>query len=143
MGNKKNVQTINKSPGQTLDLFYMTPSTVKAKDIALLLKDRDQLRTELWEEMNILELEFIKGSTIDFEPLDMNFRDPSDAAFIKNRRIQTIFAVTLEKNDLPLVKELFGEIIDHYSGFLCADSEDFHPIHVGSAENLADRSKKV
>lgn len=134
MSDKKQKHEINKPSRQYLDLFYMTPSEVEAKDIADILREHKDLVVELWPEMNVLELELPNRNTVDFEPLSVDFKDPSDHAFVKNRRIRTIFRINLAEEDLGKVKNLFEQIIEHFSGFLCTDSADFQPILLGSAD---------
>lgn len=134
MSDKKQKQDNNKPSREFLDLFYMTPSVVEAKDIADLLKENTDIAIELWPEMNVLEIELINKNTVDFEPLSVNFKDPSDLAFVKNRKIRTIFGINLAEEDLGKVRRLFEQIIDRFSGFLCTDSSDFQPILMGSAE---------
>ena len=119
---------------QYLDLFYMTPTEVGAKDIADMLQPKKDLVIELWPEMNVLELELPNRNTVDFEPLAVDFKDASDLAFVKNRKIRTIFGINLAEEDLGKVKSLFELIIEHFSGFLCTDSMDFQPILMGSAD---------
>jgi hypothetical protein len=133
MANKK-PNSIQKDIKKYIDLLYMTPSNVTAKDIAALLQDTSGLKIELWEEMNVLELELSNQNSIDFEPLEVSFKDPSDASFVKNRDIKTIFAINLCEDDLNIVTAYFEQIIDKFSGFLCADSEDFTPVYVGSSK---------
>jgi hypothetical protein len=118
-----------------IDLLYMTPSEVNAKDIATLLQDANGVTIELWEAMNVVELELSNQNSIDFEPLDVtNFKDPSDASFVKNRNIKTIFAVNVCEDDLVAATSYFELIIDKFSGFLCTDSDDFNPVYVGSSQ---------
>lgn len=119
-----------------LDLLYMTPSEVTAKEIAALLQETAGITTELWEAMNVLEIELSNKNTVDFEPLEVSFKDPSDASFVKNRNIKTIFAINLCESDLNTVISYFEKIVDHFSGFLCADSTDFNPVYVGSSKKL-------
>lgn len=119
-----------------LDLLYMTPNLITAKDIAKQLEQMENLKVELWGEMNILELELSNGNTVDIEPVDNNFKDSSDAAFVKNRGIQTIFAITLDNDDLTEVVGCFENIIGNLSGFLCTDSEDFTPFYTGTHDKL-------
>lgn len=128
----KNKHSEQKAVPHYLDLFYMTPSKVSAKDIAMFFKDAEGITVELWEEMNVLELELSNQNTVDFEPLDINFSHPSDLAFIKNRNIQTVFAVSLTEGDLTMAKPYFERLVAEYSGFLCSDTEDFNPVYVGS-----------
>jgi hypothetical protein len=61
--------------------------------------------------------------------MDTNFKDSSDAAFVKNREIKTIFAVTIDDGALKETKAIMKLIIQDLGGFLCADSVDFNPIY--------------
>ncbi len=117
-----------------LDLLYMTPQAINAKDIALVLEKINGITTQLWEEMNILELELANEYSVDFEPIATAFQDPFDASFINKHNIKTIFALSLCEKDLNTVVGYFNEIISQYSGFLCADSEDFTPVYAGILE---------
>lgn len=136
MSDKKKKFNDSNQATNYLDLLYMTPSVVNAKDIADFIKETNEITVDLWEEMNVLEIELRNHNTIDFEPVDMNFKDPSDAAFVKNRGIKTVFAISLEEDDLATVKAYFEKIINNFSGFLCSDSADFNPVYAGSAARL-------
>jgi hypothetical protein len=116
-----------------LNLFYMTPNEVCAKDIAEFFQADKGLVIELWESMNVLELELSNQNSIDFEPVDASFRDPSDASFIKNRRIKTIFGIMLCDTDLSLAIPYFEQLVDKFGGFVCTDSDNFNPFYAGSA----------
>ena len=135
MSDKKKMKDSSKSSKRFLDLFYMTPSIVEAKEIADLLKGNTDLVVELWPEMNVLELELPNKNTVDFELLSVDFKDPSNLAFVKNRKIRTIFGINLVEEDLGKVKGLFEQVIEQFSGFLCTDSPDFQPVLIGSADN--------
>jgi hypothetical protein len=136
MSDKKQKPNSSKPVKHYLDLLYMTPKEVTAKELAGLLKGTEKATIELWDEMNVLELELPNQNTVDFEPVEINFKDPSDSAFVKNRNIRTIFAVNLAEEDLEFVKTLFEQIISSFAGFLCTDSADFHPVLVGSATKI-------
>lgn len=131
MADKKK-KTVTKTFVHYLELLYMTPQTITAKDIAAALKGMKEIKLQLWEEMNVLELELPSQNSVDLEPLELAMPNPSDAAFIEQYNIKTMFAVTLTETDLPVVKACFKEIIDVLSGFLCADTTDFNPIYVGT-----------
>lgn len=133
MANKK-INSAQKDIKKYIDLLYMTPSEVTAKEIATLLQDANGLTVELWEAMNVLELELPNKNSIDFEPLAVTFKDPSDASFVKNRNIQTIFAINLCEDDLTMATTVFEKIVDRFSGFVCEDSEDFSPVYAGSSK---------
>jgi hypothetical protein len=117
-----------------IDLLYMTPSEVSARDIAEVFGDGGEVTVQLWEEMNVLELELSNQNSIDFEPLGTSFKDPSDAAFVKNRGIKTIFAVNLCESDLKNAAPYFERLVGRFSGFMCADSEDFTPVYAGTSK---------
>lgn len=132
MANKNS--SYQKSEKKYTDLFYMTPSDVNAKDIADLFQDTKELSVQLWEEMNVLELELANQNSIDFEPMEPAFKDPSDSAFIKNRNIRTIFAINLCEADLNIMIPYFEQLVIRFSGFVCADSADFTPIYAGTTK---------
>ena len=114
-----------------LNLFYMTPSEVCAKDIAESFQADKGLVIELWEAMNVLEMVLSDQNFIYFEPVEASFRDPSDASFIKNRHIKTIFGITLFDTDLTSAILYFEQIVDRFGGFVCTDSDNFNPFHAG------------
>lgn len=129
----KSNKIIQQNINSYIDLYYMTSSVIRATDISLIIRDIPGFTVELWEEMNILELELPNQNTVDFEPLEPSFKDPSDAAFIKNRGVKSIFAINLCETDLNTIIPVFEKIITKHSGFLCADSPDFTPVYVGTA----------
>lgn len=133
MSNKKNNN--NQKESKTyIDLLYMTPEVKSAKDIATLFENDSTVSVQLWEEMNVLELELVNENSIDFEPLEVAFKDPSDAAFVKNRNIKTIFALSLNEAELNNTIPYFEKLIDNFSGFVCADTVDFTPVYAGSSK---------
>ncbi len=111
------------------DWFYMTQGDINAKMISDLLKSKGFTEIELWEEMNILQIELSGNRTVDFEPLAYAFKDSSDAAFVKNRSIKTIFTVTVEEGAFDSFKPYLKILLEEGGGFLCADSEDFKPVY--------------
>ncbi len=117
---------------QYMDLLFMTPNKITAKDIASLFGGTYGLTIELWAEMDVLELILPNQNSIDFEPVDISFKDPSDAAFVKNRGISTIYSINLCRDDIPEATPYFEQLVNKYSGFVCADTEDFSPVYAGS-----------
>lgn len=125
MGKQKQTKT-----NQTyLELFYMSPGTVNARMIADAVKEPEGMELELWEEMNILEIKLLSGNHMDLEPVNANFKDPTDREFLEKYKIQTIYAVTICEEDLDVVKSYFGRIVSELGGFLCTDSPDFEPFY--------------
>ncbi|MGF7144436.1 hypothetical protein HNQ56_002867 [Anaerotaenia torta] len=132
MANKKN--STKEPPKQFIDLFYMTPAKVSAADIGRLFHNTKGLTVELWTDMDVMELVLPNGNSVDLEAMEVDFQSPSDAAFVKNRGIQTIFAITLCEADLSLTIPYFEQLTAEFSGFVCADSEDFTPVYAGSSK---------
>lgn len=134
-GNKNNPQNKTKNPNNSkvniiTDWFYMTPSEINAKSIAQLIESECHTPVDLWEEMNILQIELSNKETVDFEPMSIDFKDPSDIAFINNRNIKTIFAVYIASGTLEdELKSILKVMFNQWNGFLCADSQDFKPIY--------------
>lgn len=112
------------------DWFYMTPSEINAKSIAQLIEAECDTPVELWEEMNILQIELSNKVTIDFEPMGLNFKDSSDMEFINSRNIHTIFTVYIASGVLEdEFKNILKVILNRWEGFLCADSQEFQPAY--------------
>jgi hypothetical protein len=40
----------------------------------------------------------------------------------------------MSEEDLPAVTEYFNQLVDKFSGFVCADSDDFTPVYAGSSK---------
>lgn len=131
MANNKKSAKDKKIVKQYMELLYMTPKEITAKDIAEVLKENEGAVVELWESMNVVEMEIPDGGTADFEPMKAEFKDPSDMAFVKNREIQTIFAVTVCEDDFEEISLYLKDVVEQLGGFICADSEDFKPFYVG------------
>lgn len=110
------------------ELFYMTPNTPTCGQIKDLLEGGSGV-VQYWEAMNILQIELPGGATVDFEPMQAEFKDPSDQSFLKNRKIATVFAVTVEEAGFEAAKGYFAKLIGEYEGFFCTDSENFQPIY--------------
>ena len=131
---KNNKKMIKKEIKNYIDLLYMTPSQINVKELATLLQENQGITVEVWEEMNVIEVELGNENSVDFELIDKDFKEPSDVSFVRNRNIQTIFAINMCEEDLDMVSEYFEAIVAKYNGFLCADSEDFYPVYAGSSK---------
>ena len=111
------------------DWFYMTPNEVTAKMISNLIKLHGDMQVDFWEEMNIFQLELSNNMAVEFEPIKIDFKDPSDEAFIKDGDIKTIFAFTMEEETYEEVKLFIRVLFAEWGGFICADSDDFKPLY--------------
>jgi hypothetical protein len=95
--NSKLNQRVTEKESEITYWFYMSPNNINAKMIADLIEQRDLAEVELWEEMDILQIVLKDNKCIDFEPLNKPFKDETDTAFVKENKVVTIFAVTLEE----------------------------------------------
>ena len=123
-----NTQVVKK-PAE-LELLYMSTSEITAKDVADFLKAESNIIVDLWEAMNIFEIELPNKATVDFEPVEMNFKNTSDTAFVKNREIKAIFSFYIEEEEFEQLKPYMEKLISKFGGFVCSDSEDFQPFYI-------------
>lgn len=114
-----------------MDLLYLTSAKIRAYDIANLFHENTECKVELWDEMNVLELELPNSNYVDFEPLDMDLSNSSDMTLLENRDIHTIFAIHLKEEDYVAALPYFEKIHDAFGGFICADAEDLKPVYIG------------
>ena len=112
------------------EMFLMLVKEVDAKNIIDALKEKGLAGLDVWESMNVFNIEVREGDGIDFEAIDIQdtFVDSSDLSFIKNREIHTIFSFSATENQIEALKPYMKEITDLFGGFACSDSEDFQPM---------------
>ena len=112
------------------EMFLMLVKEVDAKNIIDTLKEKGLAGLDVWESMNVFNIEVREGDGIDFEAIDIQdtFVDSSDLSFIKNREIHTIFSFSATENQIEALKPYMKEITDLFGGFACSDSEDFQPM---------------
>lgn len=137
---KTNKQKINKeSSGKNiktevrpveLELLYMSTSELDAKAVVEYFKAESNIVIDLWEAMNVFEIELPNKVTVDFEPVDINFKNTSDAAFVKNRNIKSIFSFYIEEQDFEVLKPYMESLVSKFGGFVCSDTEDFQPFYI-------------
>lgn len=115
-----------------IDLLYMIPAVINAREITTFLGETQHLNVDFWEAVDVLEVTLPNNNTLDFEPMDPDFKDPSDASFVRNRNIQTIYGIHMNEDDLTTMIPHFEAMVAHFTGFICADTEDFKPVYVGT-----------
>lgn len=123
----KNDQKSSKNTEQ-IEWFYMSPFEVNAKMIAEYAEEVNFGETEVWEELDILEIIRSDKSNIDFEIVRNNFKDENDMAFVKEREIKTIFTVTFSHCTIEDFKPFVQHLLKKWEGVFCADTYDFSPM---------------
>lgn len=134
--NKKNeskktvpmVKKAEKKEDQTLYLIYMSPNELNARTINDYFMETGKVEVDLWDKLNILQLELPNKNTVEFEPLEP-FTEDSDLEFLKIREVKTIFALTIEEEDFNEYQELLKGLLEKLGGFICTDTDDFMPIY--------------
>lgn len=127
----KNMEKKNKQKDdvkvEQLEWFYMSPFEINASMIAELSKEVKFGETELWAELNVLELILAEKSGADFAMLINSFEDECDMDFIVDRGIKSIFAVTFNNCTLEDFKPFVQHLLEKWKGIFCADTFDFNP----------------
>lgn len=126
MGKKNDKKNVKKS--KVMELFFMSRKTVDIGEIKSIIVDNGGM-VQLWEAMNVLQIECAEDRTVDFELFSTTFKEPSDIAFVEKHNINSIYLVTLEEIDFIEVITIFRELSERLEGFFCTDSEDFTPVY--------------
>lgn len=114
---------------ELVELFFMATEQVSVKQLSGLITDQS-ITVELWDELNIMELELSNQNQVDFEMITTGFSEPEDTIFLEKHNIKTIYAVTLEQSDLAIMKPYFAKLVENFGGLVCSDTQDFKPIIV-------------
>lgn len=123
---KQNKQKDNKKHEQ-YDWFYMCPAEINVEMIDELVKEMNFCETEVWKEMDILEMTISDKASVDFELVRYEFKDESDKAFLEARGIKTIYSVTFSNCDIDILKPFIDKLLMKWEGVFCADTFDFNP----------------
>lgn len=115
---------------EMLHLFYMAPVEVTVKQLSELMEADQDLSIEVWDALEIMEIERSNKNYIDFEPMDINFDHPDDKAFLEAHSIKTIYAITLNVEDKESMMKHFESMVEQFGGLVCTDSDDFQPMIV-------------
>lgn len=128
-GTKEKKQIVKK---QYIDMYYMLPKELGAKEIAsTLLADRPDYaeKLECWEEAGVLELLVGEDSSIDMEILELSDEEKQDE-FLQAHQIVTVYLVHTDNTQIEETKKIFKGLISKWGGILCSDTKDFMPILV-------------
>lgn len=126
----KKIKKLEKIEKKRRDLLYMTPSDLTAKEMYEQLNAMDYGEVDYWEALNVIEIECKDKDCIDMEQISTEFQHESDRAFIKNRKIKSIFVINVGEDKIEIAKDIFMHLISIYKGFLCSDTDDFQPFYI-------------
>lgn len=115
---------------QYLDLYYMIPETVGAKELAEALKEAAPEyaeHLECWDVAGVLEIMVGEDGSIDFEMLELS-EDELQDDFLQAHKINAVYLVHTDSDKIDELKKVVKHCMDKFGGLLCSDSKDFMPI---------------
>ncbi len=124
--NKKKEKKIEVKRVPNLELLFMAKKEVTVKDLETLLLDKLE-EIHVWPEIGIMELTLPSGKVADVETMTDYMEDEEDLAFMAEREIKSVYAITVEEDALEELKACVECWIGEFGGLLCSDSDDFTP----------------
>lgn len=112
------------------EMFLMLVEKVDAKGLYDALLEKGLEGLDVWSQMGVFSIELRENDCVDFEELIVkeSFVDNSDLAFIKNRKIESVFSFRATEDQMERLKPYFKEMVEIFGGFVCSDSDDFQPM---------------
>ncbi len=114
---------------KNLELLYMAQEAVSIKDLEKTLFDKLE-EIHVWPEIGIMELNMPSGIIADVETLTEYMEEEEDLKFMKEKQIQSVYALTVAEEGLNELMDYVKIWIKEYGGLLCSDSDDFTPIYI-------------
>lgn len=132
MKNKSKLRKIkeknNKAPACPKDWLYLNEQEITPRDIAEVFEGDGEMRSQLWEEAGVVEIEFPEAKSVDLEFAQLPVGDQElDDYFAKNQ-IKTVFFVTIAPEDYGTAKRAMEQIAEKLGGYFCGDTADFAPV---------------
>ena len=136
-GNKKKEYKASKDKSskviikkQYVDLYYMMPESIGAKELADALVRANSAyeeKIECWEEAGVLELLLEEESSIDMEMLELSEEELEDE-FLQKNQVKGVYLVHTDSQKMDDVKKVVTILMERFGGLLCSDTKDFMPI---------------
>ncbi len=114
---------------KNLELLYFAEQEVTVKDLERSLINKLE-EIHVWPELGIMELNFPNGIVADVETMTEYMEDEEDLRFMTDRKLKSVYAITIEENGLKELIEYVRCWIQEYGGLLCSDSDDFAPFYI-------------
>lgn len=105
--------------------LYLSERELGIREIADMF---DEKMRELWEDAEVLEIALAGGYSIDFEIGDISRADEETMLYFKQKKILSVFLVTIVPENFGETKEIMGRITETLGGFFCGDTPDFTPV---------------
>lgn len=129
MKNKSKLQKIQKGRAQTpkvpSEWLYLAEEALELRRIYELFTEELPWVAEYWEEAGVLEIAIPEAGSVDIEELIE--LDEYLEAYMEERDLKTVFAVTLMPEHYEKAKSVMEKIMDGVGGYFCGDTDDFKP----------------
>lgn len=134
MSNNKKKQNHHDESKTTLvqeEWFYMNTNQLTVGEIRDSF-NLSEVQTEIWEEAQVLELDFPEQVHMEFEKTEPKLNDQVGRTFIEKHQVKSMFYLMFEASDMNSIQNRMLQIIQQHGGFFCADTEDFNPMIQGN-----------
>ena len=112
-----------KKQQMTGDWLYFCPAEIGVRELHDVLST--EYETEIWEDAGVLEISIPEAGSVDVEELIE--LDEFLEAYMAERELKTVFAVTLKPDEYEKAKLVMEKIKDTIGGYFCGDTDDFQP----------------
>lgn len=132
MANKKVIKKKVKEEviDTSLDVFLILKEKVSVVELQdLINKNFKEIETEIWPDLNIMELQLISDNTMDWiEVSESDVFDDEDKKIINSYGAKSVFCITVEADDTEVLISVVKVIMEKYDGILGNDTDDFKPL---------------
>lgn len=129
---KNRLSMIKKPQPKMLELLYMGEKEVTVKELEQVLveglTEEEKEKIQVWPQIGIMELTLPSEKVVDVETMNGFMDNEEDLAFMKEKGIQTVYALTLEEAAVAEFEPMARKWMEAFGGFVCSDSDDFMPM---------------
>lgn len=109
------------------EYFYMLPVAVTVRELMEAVHTVPEEAKEIWTELDLMEI-VLSADSLIFENMMDTFNEAGDQAFLAEKGIKVVYAVSYNTKDKEQVKVVLEELHSVYGGFMASDTEDLEPI---------------
>ncbi|MBR3762606.1 MAG: hypothetical protein IKK59_07675 [Lachnospiraceae bacterium] len=109
------------------EYFYMLPVAVTVRELMEAVHTVPEEAKEIWTELDLMEI-VLSADSLIFENMMDTFNEAGDQAFLADKGIKVVYAVSYNTKDKEQVKVVLEELHSVYGGFMASDTEDLEPI---------------
>lgn len=129
---KNRLSMIKKPEVKKLELLYMGTKEITVKDLDDVLveglTEEEKEAVQTWPQIEVMEITLPSEKVVDVESMNGFMDNEEDLAFMKERGIQTVYALTMEESAVEEFEPMARKWMNAFGGFICSDSDDFMPM---------------